>query len=583
MKRKVSWMLLSFLMVVALVLGSCVEEVPREQEEEEKEEVPAVDEPQYGGRLTYLVYPVWGGEAGNPDPANMTWPGGVFSGPVLERFRKGDLEKYGVRGTGEWLFNLDKQNPLKYSRGAFVESWEVTADKIVFHVRPGVYWAAMGKEHVMETREYTAHDFVFNVNRLLDPKSTSGVTLRDVDFIESVYAVDNYTVVVETKFFYPEWWWLLSGYDGQHIPPEVVEAGASDWNNIVGTGPFYIKEYNPGVSMTYARNPLYYDTTTINGKVYDIPFVDELVVPMIPDFSTVIAALRTGKLDVYFYTQPPDVESLAQTTPELLSAPTMGGWTSIIALRTDRPPLDNVNVRRALMIGTDLEAVHRATHVLGPTYSWPLLEGIPGHVPLAELPPDVRELFDYDPEKARQMLAEAGYPDGFTLEFHAYTTIEHPRDEIGPMVAGMWEANLNIKTIFKPVESVAYWSMLKDIPRHYAKAHKPVLMPLDILYDAFSTKAIGGGNWARYQNPVFDELLAKARVTVDDAERAAILEELFVMALSDVPYIPFGGTVFNAHWWPWVKNFYAEYGGIGWNPQLDRLWIDQSLKAQMGY
>ncbi|GAI46529.1 unnamed protein product, partial [marine sediment metagenome] len=264
---------------------------------------------------------------------------------------------------------------------------------------------------------------------------------------------DKYTVVIESKFFNAEWWQQLSGLSGEHIPPEVVEAGPNDWDNLVGTGPFMIKEHKPGVCMTYVRNPNYWDTTTINGIEYEIPFIDELVHPFIADISTLTAAIRTATLDVYWYVTNLDAANLRQTTPELLSAPGGGGWVSTIILRTDRSPLDDINVRRALMIGTNLEAVHKATLRVGPPfYSWPVQEGIPGHVPLEELPPDIRELFEYNPKKARQMLADAGYPDGFTLELLQKASFDLPMDEIGQVVASMWAEDLNIKTEFKAVE-----------------------------------------------------------------------------------------------------------------------------------
>ena len=151
MTRKILWMLLSFLLVAALVLSSCAkeevveepgeeeeeEEVVEEEEEEEEEEEPAVGVPQRGGTFTYIIFHY--NTTGNPDPANWTWPGVPFGTPVLERFRKADIERYGVRGTGEFSFPYDKMAPLKYFRGALAEGWEVTPDKIVFHIRPGVH------------------------------------------------------------------------------------------------------------------------------------------------------------------------------------------------------------------------------------------------------------------------------------------------------------------------------------------------------------------------------------------------------------------------------------------------------------
>ncbi|GAI02630.1 unnamed protein product, partial [marine sediment metagenome] len=64
----------------------------------------------------------------------------------------GDLDKYGARGTGEYLFPETGGTPLRYYKGSLAESWDVTADRIIFHIRPGVLWAAYGKEHVMEVR-----------------------------------------------------------------------------------------------------------------------------------------------------------------------------------------------------------------------------------------------------------------------------------------------------------------------------------------------------------------------------------------------------------------------------------------------
>ncbi len=215
------------------MLASCAkEEVVEEEEEEEEEAVveeeeeeekePAVGVPQYGGTLTGKVFHL--DEAGTPDPHKYWWPACTFTQFVLQRFLTGDGEKYGPRGTDEYPFTTWHSLPFKYTKGLLAESWEVTPDKIVFHIRPGVYWAAMGKEHVMETREYIAHDFVFNLLRLLglpygsevratgfiryDEQVVDGEVVQVYD--EYIYAVDDYTVVVETEFFYSDWWLLLN-------------------------------------------------------------------------------------------------------------------------------------------------------------------------------------------------------------------------------------------------------------------------------------------------------------------------------------------------------------------------------------
>ncbi|KKK56488.1 hypothetical protein LCGC14_3064020, partial [marine sediment metagenome] len=319
-----------------------------------------------------------------------------------------------------------------------------------------VMWAAARKEHVMESREYTAADFAFNLNRLL--VSPSGTGLRTADFIESVTATDKYTVVVETKKFYPEWWWSIGGEFGQHIPPEVVEAGAGDYDNLIGTGPFILTERVPGSHMLYTANPDYWDTTTINGVEYQIPFVDEIIMPLIGEGATAIAALRTATVDIHMRVFPPDFEHLAQSSPELLTARGQGGFGNAISLGVDQPPLNDKEVRRALMIGTNIDAIFKANLLMGETYAFPIAPGVPGHVPLEELPAETRLLFDYNPVLARQMLADAGYPDGFTLEMHS--SVRPDWLGIAEMVAGMWKEDLNIDVEIKTYEKVAFRALM---------------------------------------------------------------------------------------------------------------------------
>ena len=113
----------------------------------------------------------------------------------------------------------------------------------------------------------------------------------------------------------------LVGYEDRSLisPPEMIAAGADTWENQVGTGPWMLKEYVVGSHMTYVRNPEYWDTTTIDGVEYQLPFIDELIWPIIPDQPSQIAARRTRALD--FMMPVPNVywHNLDQTAPELLS------------------------------------------------------------------------------------------------------------------------------------------------------------------------------------------------------------------------------------------------------------------------
>ncbi len=433
MKKKILWMFLSFLLVAALVLASCgPAEVVGEQEEEEEEEEepvgeeeeeeeePAVGVPQYGGTLIMILE--WITDIGEDAWDTSTWWTGYgarhLGSPYLPFLLVGDIEKFGPRGTNEYSFEGLQWVPEKYLKGSMAESWEWTdPSTLVFHIRPGVYWAADGKEHVMESREFTAYDVEFSMNRMM--KSFIDLGDESLLYIDSITAPDRYTVVIKTNKFYAKWFWHFgSGWLGPIHPEEVVEAGAGDWRNAVGTGPFILTDHVSGSQVTLVRNPNYWDTTIIDGEEYELPFIDKLIFPVIPDASTRVAALRTGALD--WDTRVPLMysESLADTCPELIQHKWLL-WAGMYSFMVKQEPWTERNVRRAMMIGTDFEAIRDAIPLDGVIHGYPLSPDHPSmYTPMDELPESARVLYSNDPDLARQMLADAGYPDGLKMTMH---------------------------------------------------------------------------------------------------------------------------------------------------------------------
>ncbi|MBA7556997.1 Heme-binding protein A [subsurface metagenome] len=367
-------------------------------------------------------------------------------------------------------------------------------------------------------------------------------------------------------------------------PPEMRVAGASIWENQVGTGPFMLEEYVVGSHMSYVRNPNYWYSTTINGVEYQLPFVDKLVYPIIPDESTQVAALRTAVVDIDTRVGPAYIYELEQTAPKLLTSYVRTGNPISVWLRTDKPPLDNRNVRRALFIGTNRKAILDAIlGGVGALYDWPLAEGVPGYVPLAELPPETRLLYDYNPELARQMLADEGYPDGFKIEMLSYVPM-HRAAEIAEMVSGMWENDLGVEVDLKILEHTLSYSIVE------AEEHPPLfvgwgsnLLPLYTFEAHYVYTGVPGRRFSMYSNPELEELFAKAKVTVDTAERTAILEKLFIMVTDDAVAVPIAHPFELVYWWPWVKNYYGETARMCLDPPYEFMWLDLDLKAEMGY
>ena len=297
-----------------------------------------------------------------------------------------DFETYGPRGTGESPFTMSGYIPDKFLTGQLLESWEVTPTKITWHVRPGIYWAADNVDW-MENRELTAQDIVDDILYFKEAVS-KGKFIRDG--VVDIYATDEHTLVIETLGFDLSLIYKLTYEDRALItPPEMIDAGADKWENQVGTGPFMFKEYVIGSHMTFERNPNWWKTTVIDGKVYDdIPFIDEMIYPIIPDASTLVAATRTGKIDYNWSVESRHWETLDTTAPEIISLKTPGTSGFSIYLNVEEPPLDNLDIRRALSIGTDLKAFGDLLGIGSvPKLIYPVIPGIAGvFTPLEDLP-----------------------------------------------------------------------------------------------------------------------------------------------------------------------------------------------------
>ena len=407
-----------------------------------------------------------------------------------------------------------------------------------------------------------------------------------VYWVSDVYAEDKYTCVVEMSEYNANWCNELGWRDraGQ-IAHEAVEApgGAWEWKNQVGTGSFILTEYVEGSYAAYKRNPDYWGQTTINGKEYQTPFIDKLVWPLMSDVSTKVATLRTGTADILDMYDPSLVyeDSLEQTNPELMKYKFLPGGIDLVALKCNSEYFSNREVRRAMMIGTDLRAIIKAILGEGDIHSFPINSNITGiYTPLEELPPSARELFEYDPVKAKQMIIDAGYPNGFSIELVCYMTADD--QDRASMLKEQW-AKIGVDCEITALD--------RAVAEHLRATHdyKDAFMwgtgnstvPLHVSV-GMSGKLY---NIAEFSDPYFDKLYMDAEKSVDFDDMYALLKEACVYLTNEVAYIPLGSGKSLVWWWPWVKNYYGETEAAFCNymPMINSLWIDQVMKANMGY
>ena len=354
--------------------------------------------------------------------------------------------------------------------------------------------------------------------------------------------------------------------------------------NQVGTGPFLFAGYEIDSHVTYERNPNYWDTTTIEGQEYQLPFVDKVIVPIIADEASMVAALRTGKADMASSVFAVHWQTLDETAPELLSHRFPISFGSTAYLKTTEPPFDNRDVRRAMMVGTDLtgfQKLRQAGDLELPTHWFPVDPIMPSHTPMDELPEETRMLYDYNPEKAKQMLADAGYPNGFTID---YTTIGWPEFMTdGALLKDQWE-KIGVTVNLQGFE-IAVWSGHAR-ERTYNGAIRQGHCggcPVTTL-PRFTTGHTR--NYTDWSDPQFDAMVEELVKELDPAKRNDMIKAASIYLLNEAIAIPQAVKVQGRFWWPWIQNYYGESYIASTNTWLEAsgwVWIDQNMKKEMGY
>jgi peptide/nickel transport system substrate-binding protein len=585
MAKKAVWLILSCLLVVALVLASCG---PAEVEEEEGKpvvgEVEEKEEPRYGGTLRILT--VYAGiDPLSWDQADIAWMHNHSASPYAEMLLTGNLQK-GDRGTGEFRFTQQAWLPFEVCEGGpgLAESWEILSDQniIRLHIRKGVYWQE--KPGIMTSRELTASDIVFSHNRI--EASPKRIPLY-YDWIDSWEAVDKYTVDIHYNEYCGNWGYRIGWgyYCMVSNPPELIENGdPADWKDVCGTGPFMLTDYVKGSSQTYTKNPNYWGTTVIDGQEYDLPFVDTVIWPIMPDESTRLAALRTGKVDIDEGVRWIYGETLEDTNPDLLQWTWLTTSPLSVAMRMDTKPFTDIRVRQALSMALNREEM-LASAVYGNQgviLSFPYAADWKLFTPVDELPETASMLFDYNPTKAKQLLAEAGYPDGFQTNLVISSTGTTQTD-IAAMLINYWDA-IGVECELKPFEYAHYLSVMTS--REYDQMYQISTgngNPFSVLRKTYLPEQTW--NPALFDDDWLTDTWTEAMSETNLDKQNQMLREMNVYVIEQCPYIllPVGNVLRYA--WPWVKNYYGEHcaGSVCPGPIHSTIWIDEDMRTTMGY
>ncbi len=477
-------------------------------------------------------------------------------------------------------------NRLEHKAGALAESWEIQGkDTIIFHLRKGVKWH---NKPPTNGRELTADDVVFSLNRQCTVATAyMKRTYPKACATMEITAPDPYTVVVKCD---PQYFGDVITMIPDYMcifPKDAVEqfGNMNDWKNSIGTGPFQLTEFVPGSVISYTRNPAYWDKNPIGpGKGDQLPYLDGIKTLIIPDESTADAAFRTGQLDILTC----DWERAQQflRMPQLKHIQYLDDYgQACIYMRTDKKdsPFADKRVRQALWLAIDnkkiLDEYYGGQGVL---LKWPIMyfkEYAGAYVPLEQLPRTVQELFEYHPDKAKQLLAEAGYPNGFKAKIICY----NQRAYMDPlqMVQDML-SKVGVQLEIEPKDYGTFTSLI--VRRAFDDMIFAFYSGIGTYFKAINYTGTGMYNGSYVDDPILnkarDQMLA---AYPDEAQVDRMHRELMPYLLEQAYVLALPASYQYRFWWPWVKNYSGEASLGYYNPlnYTKYIWIDQQMKNSM--
>jgi peptide/nickel transport system substrate-binding protein len=604
-KKKFTWLILSSLLVLVMVLASCQTAtletaVPTTVQgtatpttsvkptTPTTSTTPAVEKPKYGGTLTMLQdTSVLGFDQGIISSSTGT-PFNITQGHLLSN----DWAK-SPEGTNEVSLMVRNWKRIEPMIGEVAESFEIPSPGVmIFNIRKDVHYGLNpGSEasRLVNGRQVTTDDVVFSLQRhLTSPTSFLPITQPQASKETTVTKTGEWQVTIKTpRMLFDPIWLMLSERD--LFAPEVIQkyGNMNDWRNVVGAGPFMLTDYVRDSSATLVRNPNYFKTDPVgSGKGNQLPYLDQLRYLVITDVSTQWAALRTHKIDWAWKMEWQESQKMQKTNPELKFEKYLDSDSWPIAMRVDKKdlPFANLKVRQALMLAINYDSLKNDLYGgQAETLVWPIapFKGYEkAYMPMSELPANVQELYSFNLEKAKQLLAEAGYAKGFTTHVICWGTARF----VDPLSAikDMW-AKIGVEMVIEPKEFGVYTSL--RVAKNYPEMIVPQVMGPSgyaqlMYFNGPSTYNVSYVNEARYE-AAYQDIMLNYNL-VNQAKVDQIFHDLMPDVLGNAWVIPIPNPYTYVFWTPWLKGykgeFYPNYNLITFPTYV---WIDQDLKEKI--
>jgi peptide/nickel transport system substrate-binding protein len=437
--------------------------------------------------------------------------------PNLDTVLAGGQGYEGYRFVGNQLYDGLTKYDLKQGTttpkviGGLATSWkpDATDSKWTFTLRQGVDFT--------DGTPFNADAVIYNFDRYLNKKAKqyypaagaqAGLTLGGV---KSYKKINAYTVEIDTNGPYSH---LPEDLPFVYMasPTAIAKYGNTDFaNHPVGTGPFVFKSEVRGQQVIFTANPKYWDGA---------PKLQQLVLKPIPDESARIAALRSGQVNWIEAPGPDDIDGLTSAGYQVLTNSYDHVWPWILDM--SKKPLNNLKVRQAMEYAIDRQTM--ATSLLHGTAD-PAYQVAP-RASLAYNP--ANNVFSYNVAKAKQLLTEAGYPNGFSMTL-SYPTSGSGNMEPGPMNQELQSdlAKVGIKVQLQPIE---WATMLTDFSAGKIPGGADAInISLTFIQESFWSLLFGSTsplNIGHFKSAKVDSLLAASLKQPDATKRAAIYSQV---------------------------------------------------------
>ena len=420
---------------------------------------------------------------------------------------------------------------------AIAERWEFSEEGrvITYYLRDDVFWT--------DGRPVTAMDFEYSWKRLLDPATGAEYAyfLFDIENAQEfnsgkikdagrvgVQAISPGVLRVRLKkpvIYFPSITTFMVTFP---LRKDIIDRFGDRWTdpeNIVTNGPFRLAQWRHEYKLILKANKTYYDSP---------PQIDRVVIFIVREATSELTLYETGELDIVKL--PPVAIPHYQNNPEFVRRPLLRGY--YYGFNVDKFPFDNVLVRRAFSHAVDRS--HIPLILKGgenPTSSW-IPRGMFGHNPA--IGPK------FDPQKARKLLAQAGYPGGAGFpEATAVYNTDHTNKLIAEFIQAQWKEHLEVAVQFESVEWKVLLNKFKvDTPQIFRLGWGADFPDPDNFMNLFTSTS--GNNQMNWGNARYDELIAQGASEQDPARRQAIYDEAQeILTLSDTPMISLFGLTQN--------------------------------------